>query len=1199
MLSIQLFDHLVVQYLGVALEKFRSRKIPALLAYLAHTNHPQSREKLADILWSDAEPQQVLSNLRTVLAYLRHDLGEYVISTRSTVSLNQELPLWVDTVEFQQRLSIASRRNTLSPIEAAQVEKGLLLYHGDFLKDFYLPDADSFNEWVLVEQERLRRIAFDAFQSLGDFYLKQGNFQQGIRIVSRWLTFDNLNETAHAGMIQLLAYSGDRAAALAHFQTCRNLLKETLRVEPSPELVALIQRVESGELESATLRVASQPVRMTAAAGSSSIRTNLSTQRIKLFGRDDELAALEKLLRDSRNRLVTIAGPGGIGKTRLALETASLQLTATKDTTSPTLRFPQGVVYIPLAGLTSPGQLVHAVAESLELSLNTGTPLSRQLTDHLKRQNILLVLDNLEHLLPQNENDENTSSDLLDEILKNTNSVTLLVTSREPLGLEYEALLSLRGLPVPEGDETSVAKLQTPSVSLFMERSRRALPDFEVSEEDLTHISRLCRLLGGVPLAIELAAAWMDSLSLADIEKSVQQNIDLLETQARNIPERNRSIRAVFDSTWERLSSAERETLSSLAYFKGGFTLEAVQAAMETSPKVLAYLVKKSLIHFEPHNRRYEIHELLRMYAAEKLSQDPNREAQIKRRMAEYYCRWLFEQIVPLTGANQKKSMQAVDADLLNARQAWNWAIENRRDDLLYLAVRPLHRYYSWRGYHLAGSEECKRAIDALSTIQTPVGKRTLAKLLYWQAQYVLIFGDMAEAQRLRDACQSILDDLTLAGLDTREERAGLLREIAKNLRKSDLPASRKYYEESIELYKELGDKWNVTLSLSWLNDVVSRSGDSQGAETIVRECLALQESLGDRRGASFSLIYLSTAHTSRGNLKEALSLQQRALAYSRELNEQRAVSLALHNMARTQLLVGNFTEAIRGFQESLEMDRQAGGYIHLKDNLLFLGRTCLAKQEFTEAEEYFQQVIELSRDLNHQPTIADAQAFQGLLYLYSGKIAESINILNESLKLSQELGYERGRKIAQSWLGISLLHAGDMDGARECIKQVDDVISTAHLQIALSAIEAECDDMDIQDIIERLRKNPNRMLQNDYLEASALAGIAYRHSDGQQAWQTLMTVFQESISVKAYIPLLYAMTGICLIHIQKDEQDKAARLFAILTAHPFVNSSHWFQTLLSPARTILENPKSFPPVYVASHPMDIWKSISLVTHDP
>ncbi|HEX6384700.1 MAG TPA: BTAD domain-containing putative transcriptional regulator, partial [Anaerolineae bacterium] len=613
-LSLHLLGEMRIARNGKSL-RFRSQTEAALLIYLAHTGQTHSREAIADLLWEARTTQQSLSNLRTVLARLRRLADDVLVITHKTLAYKAAARQQVDSVRLSERLE--ALRDVDSDADAARLREALRLYKGDFLAGFHLPNAPRFNDWVVVAQERLRQTLFAGYQRLLEYALAQGDFELGIETATRWLAWDELNETTHQQLIRLLAQSGRTAAAITQYEQCVAVLAAELGVAPHKATTALYERVRQGAFEAAAeARVVHRRV-----------DHNLPRDLTPFFGRDAEIEEVTRRVLDSTYPLVTLTGEGGIGKTRLALATARRLLEAEHP-------FGDGVWFVSLAEVLSPGErhnpgvvreaVATAVGSAMGMVFHGQRTPSQQWLAFLREKNTLLILDNFEPLL------DSGAVNLLLELLQEAPQVNLLVTSRVALDLNSEWVVRLDGLPAPEGVSPDAGApvnggvLQPDaesydSVRLFAERAARTATDFRLAEQ-LVDVADICRLVAGLPLAIELAAASARRLSCAEIAAALRENMNLLATKRRDVPARQRSMRAVFEYSWQLLDEAEQRVLAQLSVFRGGFSQEAACAVILEPAWRLNGLERHSLLK-QDEQGRYRLHALLSEYAGEKLAQ--------------------------------------------------------------------------------------------------------------------------------------------------------------------------------------------------------------------------------------------------------------------------------------------------------------------------------------------------------------------------------------------------------------------------------------------------------------------------------------------------------------------------------------------------------------------------------------------------
>ncbi len=350
-------------------------------------------------------------------------------------------------------------------------------------------------------------------------------------------------------------------------------------------------------------------------------RHNLPTQLTTFVGREKELVEIVELLHKPETRLLTIVGPGGMGKTRLALQTITKLLKQESG-------FEDGLYFVSLDRLREASAILPAIAGAIGFEAQDVEQLSKPFLAYLSGRALLLVLDNFEHLLD--------SVGVVTDIMRAAPSVKVLATSRERLQLQAETVFHIQGMPVPVEGAATGEIAEYDAVQLFVQQARRSWPNFEADATDLQYIVHICRLVDGMPLAILLAAAWVDMLTLEDITAEIVGSLDFLETQMRNVPERHRSIRAVFNASWRQLNTTEQRALRWLSVFRAGFTREAAQQVTDVSLQTLAALTAKSFLRRVPETGRYEIHELLRQYASEKLEASGEMETARKAHMAYF-----------------------------------------------------------------------------------------------------------------------------------------------------------------------------------------------------------------------------------------------------------------------------------------------------------------------------------------------------------------------------------------------------------------------------------------------------------------------------------------------------------------------------------------------------------------------------------
>lgn len=745
------------------------------------------------------------------------------------------------------------------------------------------------------------------------------------------------------------------------------LLADQLQV-PTDQRDQFIQ-VARGERLAETLTVVSQPLEVISKPQSDLPRLNLPIPPTRLIGREPELTEIVHLFHESGCRLLTLTGPGGVGKSRLALEAAH-QLTGA---------FKHGVYFVPLGHVSGPEFIIYTIADSLGFSTSGLVDPKLQLLNYLRGKHLLLVLDNLEHLLD--------GVGQLSELLQHASGLSLLSTSREPLHLQAEWAFEVQGLPIPEGDNPE--DLETSSAAqLFLQRARQARRGFQLSPADRLAVLRICRLVQGLPLAIELAAAWVRSLSCPDIEQEIRRGLAFLAVSARDLPERHRSITAVFDHSWKLLSDDEQRALRQLSIFHGSFTREAAQAAAGASLAALSSLVDKSLVrHNKVQAGRYDLHELIRQYAAARLAQDVSEERAARDRHCRYYLTLLQDRAPSLRGPRQKDALAELIADVDNFRAAWDIAIANKSVDLIALAAFPLSDFYYVRDYLREGQTVFARAAVMVQSQLSAIGPDTLAagqsqleavfgELLSYQAQFTVRLGQTSEAIVLYQTCLPLL----------RANAAPITLAHALTFRSSiswttgDFAAAWDYLNESLAICRTLENGVEHVRCLAIMGVVAHIQGDFEKAYQLLSEGLQRAQDLGDPRLIAFVVGHLGNTAQALGRIAEVQDLLHEGLRIASDIGDRMDAGLVLEQLAGAAQKSGDTLEASRLFKLSIDHFREVGDPWFLSHALNSQGYFALAVDDEVLASYSFREAAEVALVATASPNVLNA--LSGLVIL-------------------------------------------------------------------------------------------------------------------------------------------------------------------------------------------------------------------------
>jgi len=649
--------------------------------------------------------------------------------------------------------------------------------------------------------------------------------------------------------------------------------------------------------------------------------TNIPAQATPFIGREDELEVLGDLLDDEERRLITLVGPGGMGKTRLAVEATNGQIMCFQD----------GVFFVALAPLSGSEQIVQAIIEAASIAVTSGDDLKAQLLRYLRRKKMLLVLDNFEHLLD--------GAQLVNDILEAAAGVTILVTSREKLSLTGESVLVIGGLQVD--DWQSVEEVLASSAGeLFVQGVQRAQAGFIMRDIDVPHVARICQLVQGMPLAILLAASWADMLSPREIAAEIENSLDFLETELRDIPARQRSIRAVFEGSWDKLTAEEQALFKRLSIFRGGFKREAAAETAGASLRSLAKLVNKSLILHDPDSGRYEIHELLRQYAAERLEAELDAAAEAREAHAAYFSELMEKKMEPLRSSRQRMALDEIEADIDNIRFAWTYLADGGKAAELERMIMPLWYFYEIRCWYHGGLDLFAGARDALLESGSVGQNEAVVALLQ---STVGFFESMLGAMDV--GREMFLESLaTLRALDCRRESLMPLTGLyVNNLFLKKVDEARQAAQDVIEIAAELGDTWWEADGLGGLASVFMWTGSFEEARLYAEKSVAMWKQIGDPWGPTWPTQILAGLEVMDGNYAAAKRRYQLVLETTQLMNYKRGVQYMYNDLGNVSLLLEDYEEAEAYYLQSLGICDEIGITLELLASFWNLARTRVA----------------------------------------------------------------------------------------------------------------------------------------------------------------------------------------------------------------------------------------------------------------
>lgn len=972
--------------------KVGRRKAVALAAYLAVTGRPHSREHLADLFWPEYDRAKSRASLRRTLSVMTNALGKsWLKIDRDIIGFVPHEDLWVDVTGFKQ-LIVQSKSGVDS---RAALEKAAGIYQNNFMAGFSIADAPDFEDWQFDQTEELCREAIFVIKQLADRCMFSMDFLGAVTHARSRVAMDCLNEAAHRQLMGAYHKNGQPENALRQYEKCKDLLQRELGVLPEEKTIALAAEIKKSFHDVSSSFLPSV--------------TNFPAQATPFVGRKNDIHAVMSRMTDPEVRLLTLTGPGGIGKTRLAVETAS----ALKD------HFVQGIFFIPLVGVSSPESMVACMARIFGLQSGKQRDPLDQVLDFLSPGKILLVLDNFEHLTRERL--------LVSQLLNHAPGLKILVTSRIRLMLKQEYLFPVSGLLCPGSpsqinDDRRVlnAEKNGDAVALFFSVARMVSPELKLCSQNLAGITRICNLTGGMPLAIILAAGWADVFSPDKIADGILERLDFLKTGVQDFSFCHNSMQAVFDDSWERLPENEKNLFLKLTVLRDGFTLDALIAiaAMQrnTAADLTARLVRKSMIKIGSETGRFEIHPLLRQYGRERLTRLGLLEKMMDAHKI-YYLNLTRENGTRLIGKEMLACRGKMDADFSNICQAWDRAVAKKDFLSLEQSAQGLYVYFDMHTRYHEAEAFFRPAKEMVLDVCVPdFGPAKGMILLCWF--------DM------QASCPSTPHDL-----GTIEKTAqSWLRKSKKNpktravllLLLGAISQVRALYVRAIEFYilslkadPGIENSFWVTIRMGTCHRAL---GNMNQAIAKFSQSHKIGIRLNDSIKTAWSLGNLGSAHLCIGDLETAGSYLEQAGTSFKEICAPLGILTTLEEIALLSFFKGDLTRAICLADQVLAMSQNSGFVLEYQRAFALKGLALVAANDLDQGGIFLGKAL--------KTCVSDYTANLGMVFWAC--LNEDLSLAQSHLKLAEKWGV-RVHKIQLKTLlllaGVAVFEQAGQDG--------------------------------------------------------------------------------------------------------------------------------------------------------------------------
>ncbi|MEM7532461.1 MAG: tetratricopeptide repeat protein [Chloroflexota bacterium] len=1103
-------------------------KADALFYYLAATKRIHARQNLAMMLWPDNDSGVARRYLRRHLVTVRHHVGDYMNIVDDLLGLN--LPT-DDMVDIHQLIASTKRHTAHQALPDPELlthyRHAVTLYQGEFLADFDLPETPDFSDWVAEMREEMRMKVATLLYRLSDAMVLQRNQTQAHDDLDRLLALVPWHEEGHRLKMRLLYESGQRWAALEQYAMLQKMLEQELDVPPDEETERLVEQIRAGE--STPDKQEGPPTKQSATfseptASSPAKKHHAPSSVLPLYGREEFLSTAQYYLQTATYRLITLVGMGGAGKSHIALTLAQLVEE----------HFAHGVCFVPLAGVQPTTEtfgaddrhraldketqrvmmdaLCIAIANTLRLPCPPDAQQVDVVMDYLATHPLLLILDNFEHLLP--------AAALLVRLLQNAPDLVILVTSRVRLNLMDEAVLIVESLSTPAEEEEeeitplwrdvwlaewahsaqsgqratinpdiSASQPQTlpyPCLQFFIDCAKRQHPDFVATQTNLPYIIKICQLVDGLPLAIELAAQWIGHLRCEEIFEQLTHDLALLQNDITYLSAdadvlRHQSMEVVFAHSWQMLPTQAQKVLAQCSLFVGNFSQKAVSAITKSNIMVLKRLTDHSLLSLHEQGR-YGLHFLTRQWVHTQIIQEdtPLDLNQFWSAYCAYYLRLMMNEADRLNGEDAPLALATLRREFENIRQAWQQAVQRRYFHLIQETLDAVVDAYGCMGLYQEG-------LDMVYALQQNLGdanERTQApftqssSILYQQlqgrsqiveAKIYFEMGDYVMAQRkAMDALA--MDHNSPRGVD--EIRCHLILGMALT-RLGSADEAIKHTQQALTQIEQHPIPLHQVATLQadtyfLLANMALYQNNFEQADRYSQAAMSCYQQIGHQHGVAHVLRFWAKCAEVQEEFEPAQRYMYDALKIHQKLQMSEDVVNTLDSLGRLCLRQGRITESIQYQEASFALLTEMGLRMQTSDVYTSLGILYVMVGQLEKATTYLEKAIEFFEKAQDINNMCYTYCYLSAINIWSHNVDSALDFAEQALRLVDKMNQADGMTIVYGYIGDAWIASGDYQKAAEFFqKGLDKAIelNQPHLELGvytgLAKVSLHLEDVD------------------------------------------------------------------------------------------------------------------------------------------